>query len=506
MIVSEPWIAMLDALAYGVVLLGTGDRRVRWANRSAETILRVPVGALVDLGTPFVLTVDGESRPGVERHATWDVGGQPIEVAYSVGGLLEFGSGTVVLVGFRDVTEQRLQHRRVAALARTAANTASDSSLAAVLNAMAGEVQQSPGVAGTQVVIVSPDGEQLQVMGSAGFSEVSTFFDLLMASRERGADLITYRCLRERRQFVLPGRRAQMIADPVWQPLHDYVAQIDWDDFISTPLLSRGKALGALNVYVAAGHRVTSAMLAFLESMAEQAALAVDYATLISKERLTARREERERLARNLHDSVVQHVFSLGMQARALSGISRRLPEPYNDRVQSISDEMTDLVDNTQRDLRGVVLALQPSVAAELGLAAALERLAQAVERRDGVAVELILDPIVDKELDGTELAEDVYQIVAEAVHNAVKHARPTNVRAALAVEQGVLQVEVSDDGIGLAANRSGTGGFGLTSMRDRARRWSGSVEIDTQFGAGTRVEAALRLPEDRSIERGDGS
>ncbi|MGD6741891.1 histidine kinase [Streptomyces sp. BH106] len=506
MTISEPWVAVLDTLAHGVALLGCDDRRIRWINHSAEAILRAPRDTLAGRTTPFA-PLGGDSRTDTERHATWWVrDGEPIELAYSVGEPLELASGAVVPVEFRDVTEQRHQHRRVAALARTAASTASDSSLTVVLNAMAGEVQRSHGVAGTQVVIVPPDGEELQVMGSAGFSEVSTFFDLLMASRDRGADLITYRCLRERRQFVLPGRRAQMIANPAWQPLHDYVAQLDWDDFISTPLLSRGKALGALNVYVATGHRATAGMLAFLESIAEQAALAVDYATLISKERLTARSEERERLARNLHDSVVQHVFSLGMQARGLAGIGRRLPEPYDDRVQSISDEMTDLVDKVQRDLRGVVLALQPSVAAQLGLATALERLARDVERRDGVRAELVLDPKAETELDGTELAEDVYQIVAEAVHNAVKHARPTRVRAALAIERGVLRVEVCDDGIGLASHRSGTGGFGLTSMRDRARRWSGSVEIDTEVGSGTNVRAELRLPADRRIERGDGT
>ncbi|WP_409464378.1 ATP-binding protein [Amycolatopsis sp. GA6-003] len=503
MTIIEPWAAMLDALAHGVALVGP-DERVRWMNRAGESILRVSRDDLTSLGTPFVLSGDDDRRPGAERQVTWGRGtGEPIELACTVGGTLDLGSGRVVLVEFRDVTEQRHQHRRVAALARTAASTASDSSLTVVLNAMAEEVQRSHGVAGAQVVVVTSDGEQLQVMGSAGFAEVSTFFDLLMASRERGADLITYRCLHERRQFVLPGRRAHMLADPAWQPLHDYVAQIEWDDFISTPLVSRGKALGVLNVYVASGQRATPAMLSFLESMAEQAALAVDYATLIANERFTARREERERLARNLHDSVVQHVFSLGMQARALSGIASRLPEPYDDRVLSISDEMAELIENVQRDLRGVVLALRTSVAAELGLGEALDRLARTVERRDGVAVELDVDAIAEKELDGSEQAEDVYQIVAEAVHNAVKHARPTRVRATLTVDRGVLRVEVADDGSGLVSHRSGTGGFGLTSMRDRARRWSGSVEIDTEAGVGTTVRAELQMPRN-CAERGD--
>lgn len=123
----------------------------------------------------------------------------------------------------------------------------------------------------------------------------------------------------ERRQCVLPRRRAQMLADPNWEPMHVYVSQLEWEDFVSTPLLSRGKALGALNVYLAVGHGATPVILDFLGAMAEQAALAVDYATLIHEERGAVRREERKRLARDLHDSVVQHVFSIGMQAKALT-------------------------------------------------------------------------------------------------------------------------------------------------------------------------------------------
>ncbi|MER7606176.1 ATP-binding protein [Nocardioides sp. NPDC127503] len=494
---------VLDALGTGVAILRP-DGRIRWINRSGERILRSARQDLVDVRTPFELPQEEDVDGDTERHATWDVRfGEPIELAYSARRRDDLASDASLLIEFRDVTEERHQHRRVAALARTAAGTASDSSLEAVLNAMAGEVQRSPGVAGTQVVVMAPDGERLQLMGSAGFVEVSRFFDLLMASKQRGADLITERCLNERRQFVLPRRREQMLADPSWEPLHDYVAQIQWDDFISTPLLSRGKALGVLNVYVATGHQATPAMLGFLESMAEQAALAVDYATLIASQRFTARREERARLARDLHDSVVQHVFSLGMQARALSGIGRGLPQPQGERVLSIADEMTDLVDNVKRDLRGIVLAMQPSVAAELGLSVALDRLAQGIGRRDGVAVDLVIDPKADSALDGADQAEDVYQIVAEALHNAVKHAQPTCVRAEIIVDSGELRIEVADDGRGLAARRSGNGGFGLTSMRDRARRWSGTVEIDTQVGTGTQVRAVLRLPANR-LERKD--
>ncbi|MEV6591240.1 GAF domain-containing protein [Streptomyces acidicola] len=76
-------------------------------------------------------------------------------------------------------------------------------------------------------------------------------------------------------QWVKQARTAKMLANPAWEPLHAYVSQLDWEDFVSTPLLSRGKALGALNVYLASGHRAAPAILDFLGAMAEQAALAI---------------------------------------------------------------------------------------------------------------------------------------------------------------------------------------------------------------------------------------
>ncbi|MFI1032845.1 histidine kinase [Streptomyces sp. NPDC020951] len=476
-----------------------------------------PQHDLTGLPAPFQLRnpvgVGSERREEpAEAVCVWSAGARgPRRLAYTEGVRIDMcRDGIVTAVSFRDVTEQQHQHRRVSALARTAATVASDSSLEKVLEAMAVEVQRSHGVAGIQIMTFAPQGDGLRLMGAAGFADVERFFDLLMASRDRGADLATHRSMSERKQYVVPGRRAQMLADPAWEPLHAYVSQLDWDDFVSTPLLSRGKALGALNVYVASGFQATPAMLDFLHSMAEQAALAVDYATLIHQGRLSARSEERARLARELHDSVVQHVFSIGMQAKGLQGIARRLSGPYEERLATVATELTDLVDSVQRDLRGVILALQPPVSAKLGLLPALNALAEGIERRYDVTVDLDIEALLDEGVGDADLREDMYRIVSEALHNAVKHAAPTIVRVVAEVdrERGVVRIDVSDDGRGVSAvGAVGSNGFGLVSMRDRASRWGGGVFLTAAHaGSGTRVRVELPTASSRTDQEREDS
>ncbi|MFE1983639.1 sensor histidine kinase [Streptomyces mirabilis] len=496
------WESLFDGVATGIALVGS-DGSIRWVNRSGACILHRPRHDLTGMAAPFRLrrSVGVGAEWGEEPDETvcvWSEGAQgPRWLAYTEGVRIEVDPCSIVTpVSFRDVTEQQHQHGRISALARTAATVASDSSLEKVLEAMAVEVQRSHGIAGTQFMTFAPRGDGLRLMGAAGFAEVERFFDLLMASRDRGADLATHRSMSSRKQYVVPGRRAQMLADPSWEPLHAYVSQLEWDDFVSTPLLSRGKALGALNVYVASGFQATPAMLDFLSSMAEQAALAVDYATLIHQGRLSARSEERARLARDLHDSVVQHVFSIGMQAKAVQGIARRVPGPYEERLAIVATEVTDLVEAVQRDLRGVILALQPPVSAKLGLLPALNALAEGIERRYDVTVDLDIEALVDGGAGDADLREDMYRIVSEALHNAVKHAAPTIVRVIAEVDRarGVVRIDVIDDGRGVSSDGAGGGsGFGLVSMRDRASRWGGHVFLTAAHeGLGTRVRAEL--------------
>ncbi|WP_179220459.1 histidine kinase [Rhodococcus sp. NCIMB 12038] len=490
--------SIVDAIAIGVAVVDDAGRFVSTNSAGAVMLGAKDTGELLGVQSPFDIGADPvgadtEANAAAERVGYWDVGLEDfVMLSYQVGSAVAGG----MVITFRDVTDQRRQQGRVAALARTAANMASQHSVATVLDAMAWEVQQSEGVAATQFITVAPASRRLQVMGAAGFSEVHTFFDLLMASHRRGATLATYEVMDSGRQIVYPNRKAAMLADPDWQPLHEYVSQIEWDDFVCTPLITRGKAVGVLNVYMEPSYHAGQTMLDFFTAMADQASLAIDYATLLERDRIAVRREERKRLARDLHDSVVQQVFSIGMQARALERMGAKAPEPLATDIARIAAEVAELSLAVQHDLRGVVLALQPSMSAEMGLSAALQLLVEKITRRTDIQIELSVGPELDE--DDTDFIEDVYQVVSESLHNAVKHAAPSTVAVSVDISEDprLVRVDIIDDGAGLTAAASTTDGYGLTSMRDRVGRWSGQLHVTTNgSGRGTHVSATLVPP-----------
>lgn len=466
-------IAVVDATGKFAELNAAGARILGFVDRSAR-------------GTPSPFDLTESS----DQTTTWRFGSiEPRYVTYQVGAEVE--AGTVVT--FHDSTEARRRQRRVASLARTAASMATENSIESVIGAMASEIQQSDGVAATQIITGTAARGRLQVMGSAGFDEVDRFFDMLMMSHDRGAQLKTFEAMEMRRQIVCLDRRTAMMNDIAWQPIHEYISQIEWDHFVATPLVVRGRAVGVLNVYVEPGYHVDPAMLDLFDSMAEQAALAVDYATLIERDRISVRREERKRLARDLHDSVVQQVFSMSMQSRALSSFASRLEPAARTRIIGIADEISELTQAVQRDLRGVVLALQPSMAAEMGLKAALDVLIEGIGRRSRVTIHIDTPDIVEDENE--DFIEDVYQIVSESVHNAVKHGSPREIRISVRPLDGPPRtvIEVTDDGVGFGSISSGDGGYGLTSMRERVARWDGTLRIaGGPDGKGTSIHAVL--------------
>jgi signal transduction histidine kinase len=386
------------------------------------------------------------------------------------------------------VTRQSGEQQRVSAIARTAAKVAMRDSAESVLGAMAVEIQRTEGIAGAQIVLVDSVTRSMRMMGSAGFSEDDGFFGLLMACHERGAPLATYEALRSGRQQVYPGRKAQMLADDRWQPLHAYISELQWQDFIATPFRLEGVTGGVINAY--AGRCDDGGAIGeFLQTMADQAALALDYHALIERDRRKVRQEERRRLATDLHDSVVQHVFTIGMYARTLRSV---LGDGSSPAAAQLTGQMQELVQTVQRDLRGIVRALRPSPAAELGLSEAVRALADGAPRHAGITVAVHCTAAVD-EVD-PEAADDIYYVVSEAVQNAVKHAAATAISAKIAVAPGGgVTACITDDGTGFTPSRAPVG-YGLSAMRYRTARWGGTVAFTRPRSGGTAVRAEFPL------------
>ncbi|WP_245887925.1 sensor histidine kinase [Geodermatophilus tzadiensis] len=475
------------------------------ANPAAVRLCGLDPDAVAGTPSPFPAPDDepAATRSG-EPTVTWEpVPGQRREFAYV---LAPVPGRRRWVVSFRDVTLSRLRERRLAAIATAASSVASKRSLVGTLEALAREVARTDALAGVQVLTVNSSGDRLHVMGAAGFGRTANFFDKLLECRALGARLMMLEALETRQPLVVPNRYEAVMGDPAWAPLHEMMGSPRWDWFVSVPLLVRGEPVGILNAFYAPGQVVGDTELEFLLAMAEQAAMAVDHAALLERERDVARREERQKLARDLHDSVVQQVFSMMMQARSLGVLVARGMPPTPDRVAQVADDLSGSAEAVLADLRGMVVELRPAATTAGGLASAVRSLVDTTAARTGLEVSLDLgDPERFAAFDA-DLLEDVYRVVAEALHNSVKHAAATRVDVRLAVtahgRRRRLVAEVADDGRGLVAGPGATdtgsaasSGFGMTVMRERASRWGGTVRVLQPASGGTCVRLTLPLP-----------
>ncbi|CCG03470.1 ATP-binding protein [Blastococcus saxobsidens] len=493
---------VLEHAPDGLVVIDAEARFVE-ANPAAVLLCGLDPDRVAGNRSPFPVPDDAPATRTGELTVAWEPApGQRREFAYVVAAV---PGQPRWIVSFRDVTLSRLRERRLAAIAKAASNVASKRSLVGTLEALAQEVARTDALAGVQVLTVNSSGDRLHVMGVAGFGREVPFFDKLMECRALGARLMMLDALESREPLVAPNRYEAVMRDPAWRPLHEVMRHPRWDWFVSVPLLARGEPVGILNAFFAPGQIVGDTELEFLLAMAEQAAMAVDHAALMERERDVARREERQKLARDLHDSVVQQVFSMMMQARSLGVLVARGLPPTPDKVAQVADDLSTSAEDVLADLRGMVVELRPAASTAAGLASALRSLVDTTGARTDLAVSLdIDDPDAEMATLDPDLLEDVYRVVAEALHNSVKHARASAIHARVAVtshgRRRRLVAEVADDGCGLSSEHAPSGGsassgFGMTVMRERAARWGGAVRVRQPAGGGTSVLLSLPLP-----------
>jgi len=400
-----------------------------------------------------------------------------------------------------------VKSQRRSAIAAAAAAFSEDRALPSALGQLAGEIGAIDGIAGVQILIMSPEPERFQVLGAAGFPRTDDFFERLLECRALGASFEMIRAYDDGVPVVVHDRYAQVMADPAHAPLHDFLRSPIWQDFASIPLILGPDRLGVLNAFSEPGHRIGDEELDFLVAMATHAAHVIDRAQFVDAERVSVSVRERQRLARDLHDAVVQQVFSIGMMAGSLEA----LIEAGRAQDGQASDIVRDLGATARSvlgDLRAMVDERRPESLPGEDLMGAIADLAEATQARTGIRVTTrVVDPTRTILRAGLERSEDLYRIIAEAVQNAVKHARPTEIGIELASDHGsTLTCSVVDDGLGFAENggvtntRTDAGGYGRTSMQHRAERWGGTLAWESTAGGGTRVLLVMPLP-----ESGDG-
>ncbi len=255
---------------------------------------------------------------------------------------------------------------------------------------------------------------------------------------------------------------------------------------IDVPITIAGKQFGFFSLGWVKRHEISDSEVRLAGAIARQAAVAIENARLYERAQHAASLEERQRLARELHDSVSQALYGISLGTRTARSLIEKAPlkaiEPL--------DYVGTLAEAGLAELRALIFELRPESLAQEGLVAALEKQFAALHARHGIEVDahLCLEP--DLRLD---LKEVLYRVGQEALHNTVKHARAAHVTVRLEPADGEVLLEISDDGIGFDPTGDFPGHLGLRSMSERTTRVGGSLAIESRPGSGTHI--TLKVP-----------
>ncbi len=331
------------------------------------------------------------------------------------------------------------------------------------------------------LMLLDPAGEELRVAAQRGLREGPEMASPLPAGEgpqglvvQTGQPLVVSDCRRDGR---LGGRPAVVGGEEVCS-------------LVAVPFSAKGKLLGVLMVGNHQPAPLGEGQAQLLAAFANWAAVAVETSRLYDRMRSLALLEERERIAMDLHDGVIQSLYAvtLGLEAASdeLEGSSP---------VRPALERAIDDLDKVIRDLRHYIYDLRPATSQVGDLRRAMRELVEEARATAGIDAHLEawgpLPPL------GQEEALGLYHVAQEAISNVIKHARASRLVVRLAYRRPTLTLEVEDDGVGFdpGAQRDRTR-QGLRNMADRARVLDARLTIDSAPGRGTRVRLELPVRE----------
>ncbi|NIP23273.1 MAG: histidine kinase, partial [Phycisphaerae bacterium] len=196
--------------------------------------------------------------------------------------------------------------------------------------------------------------------------------------------------------------------------------------------------------------------------------------------------KERTRLARDLHDSVAQTLYGLTLQAEAAS---RKLTAGKSEEVKRYLNEIQSDAQQTLQETRLLIFELRPPILERSGLAAALKARLETVEARSGLEMHLDVE-----EITGLipEVETGLYRIAQEALNNAARYANADQLNVFLAQKNGVVILEIADNGIGFDISAVPAGSVGLQGMAERVEQMNGRLTIETSPNQGTKIHVEV--------------
>jgi signal transduction histidine kinase len=253
------------------------------------------------------------------------------------------------------------------------------------------------------------------------------------------------------------------------------------------PLAVRDRAFGTLSVANRdRGRRFSDDDMQIIGTFAAQAAVALEHARIQGELRRLALVEDRERIAKELHDDVIQSLFAEGMALQASLAIVHD-PVAMEARVaQSVEN-----IDRVIRDLRNYIFGLRPGVAADRQLDRSIRELAAGFAEGSTIEIDVVTDDDAVSRLAGR--SADVLSVAREAISNAVRHSAGDHILVSLNRAGDAALLEIADNGKGFEPAHSLGRGHGLSNLQARAESLGGELEIESEPGRGTWVR--VRIP-----------
>lgn len=281
-------------------------------------------------------------------------------------------------------------------------------------------------------------------------------------------------------------------------------------DFLGIPIVYGEEILGELFLAdKCSPGGFTEADEELAELLAGHAAIAIVNARLYERSRELSIVEERQRIARELHDAVTQKLFSLRLTAEAAAALLGTDTAMLGTDTAMLETDTAMLENNVARaaeelatvkrlaadvadEMRAVVAGLQPTDLAGDGLDTALRKQIELLNRVHAARIRFTADdrcPVLR-----ADRQEAAYRIAQEALHNALRHAAPSRIDVALHVNGAAVELSIVDDGAGFDARAADTAGrrLGLVSMRERARAVGGRLDLRSTVDTGTAVHLTL--------------
>ena len=257
--------------------------------------------------------------------------------------------------------------------------------------------------------------------------------------------------------------------------------------WMAVPLTAREHLIGYIGIASSEARYFKQKHARLAQAFAAHAAIAIENARLYERAQELAVHEERQRLARDLHDSVAQVFYGIALGAQTARKYLERNPQAAADPI----DYTVALAGAGLAEMRALIFDLDPGSLEAEGLVAAINRQVLVMQSRHGIAVDPLNGPEPEAPL---KVKEAIYRIIREAMHNVVKHARARQVRLSLAASPMEISFEIDDDGVGFAPDDVSPGHLGLRSMRDRAQKLGGELSVSTGAQRGTRVSGSIPL------------